>query len=206
MARRAVTAIRKGGISIIEIAMTVPNAIRMIQELREVADADTIIGAGTVLDVDTARKCLRAGAQFILSPSIDLPTIAFCNAESVAIMPGALTPTEIVTAWSAGADFVKVFPAGSMGGASYIKALKAPLPQIKMVPTGGVSLKTAAAFIEAGAEALGVGVDLVDISLLREGQDARITERARQFLDIVKQARNACTKAEPAAHASSDGK
>lgn len=206
MARRAIAAIRKGGVSIIEVAMTVPNAVRMIEELCGQVEPDTIIGAGTVLDVKTARMCLKAGAQFILSPSLDVATISFCNAEEVAIIPGALTPTEVVAAWSAGADFVKVFPAGAVGGPAYISALKAPLPQIKMVPTGGVSLKTAAAFLEAGAEALGVGADLVDMNLLREGQDARITERAEQFLEIVKQVRSSQRKAVPAAIARGDGR
>lgn len=205
MARRAVAAIRKGGVSIIEIALTVPNALRIIEELCGQAEPDTIIGAGTVLDAETARKCLKAGAQFILSPSLDVPTIEFCKAEEIAIMPGALTPTEVVAAWSAGADLVKIFPAGAVGGPSYIRALKAPLPQIKMVPTGGVSLKTAADFLEAGAEALGVGADLVDMGLLREGQDARITERAQQFLAIVKQVRSS-RNAVPAASASGDGR
>lgn len=191
MARRAIAAIRAGGVPIIEITMTVPNAIRMIEELRSEIGPDTILGAGTVLDTETARKCLRAGAQFIVSPSLNVDTVTFCNAAGVAVLPGALTPTEIVMAWTAGADFVKVFPAGALGGPSYLKALKAPLPQIKMVPTGGVSLKSAAAFIDAGAEALGVGSDLVDMHALREGQDARITDRARQYIEIVKQARSA---------------
>jgi 2-dehydro-3-deoxyphosphogluconate aldolase/(4S)-4-hydroxy-2-oxoglutarate aldolase len=125
-----------------------------------------------------------------VSPALDLDTIACCRRYAVAIMPGALTPTEVVRAWTAGADFVKVFPAGALGGASYIKALKAPLPQIELVPTGGVSLKTAADFIKAGASALGVGADLVDLKALREGQDNVITERARQFVEIVREARS----------------
>jgi 2-dehydro-3-deoxyphosphogluconate aldolase/(4S)-4-hydroxy-2-oxoglutarate aldolase len=205
MARRAIVAIRKGGVSIIEITMTVPNAIRMIEELNGEVGPDTIIGAGTVLNAETARKCLRAGAQFIVSPSLDVQTIALCNAEGVAILPGALTPTEVVTAWSAGADFVKIFPAGAVGGAGYLKTLKAPLPQIKMVPTGGVSLETAAAFIEAGADALGVGSDLVNMSILREGRDAWITERARQFMEIVQHTRNG-KKSVPVASASGDAR
>jgi 2-dehydro-3-deoxyphosphogluconate aldolase/(4S)-4-hydroxy-2-oxoglutarate aldolase len=130
-----------------------------------------------------------AGAQFIVSPALDLDTIACCRRYSIAVMPGAMTPTEVLTAWKAGADFVKVFPANAVGGADYIKALKAPLPQIEIVPTGGVSLKTAADFIKAGAAALGVGSDLVDTKALREGRDGLLTERARQFIDIVKQAR-----------------
>ena len=189
MGRRAVAAILKGGISVLEITMTVPGAVRMIAELSAEVDPELIIGAGTVLDAQTARACIEAGAQFIVSPALNLETIAFCGQQGVLVMPGVLTPTEVVTAWSAGADFVKVFPAGAVGGASYIKALKAPLPQVKLVPTGGVSLQTAAAFIKAGAEALGVGGDLVDGKALREGRDELISERARLFVEIVKQAR-----------------
>jgi 2-dehydro-3-deoxyphosphogluconate aldolase/(4S)-4-hydroxy-2-oxoglutarate aldolase len=125
----------------------------------------------------------------VVSPALDLETIACCKKYGVPVMPGALTPTEIVQAWTAGADFVKVFPAGAMGGASYLKALKAPLPQIELIPTGGVSLKTAADFIKAGASALGVGADLVDLKALREGQESIITERARQYVEIVREAR-----------------
>ena len=189
MARRAVAAILKGGISVLEITMTVPGAVRMIEELSAEIDPEVIIGAGTVLDPQTARTCIEAGAQFIVSPALNLETIALCGQQGVLVMPGALTPTEVVTAWSAGADFVKVFPAGAVGGASYIKALKAPLPQIKIVPAGGVSLQTAAAFIKAGAEALGVGGDLVDVKALREGRDDLVTERAALFVEIVQQAR-----------------
>jgi 2-dehydro-3-deoxyphosphogluconate aldolase/(4S)-4-hydroxy-2-oxoglutarate aldolase len=189
MARRAVAAILKGGISVLEITMTVPGAVGVIKALSAEIDPEVIIGAGTVLDPKTARACIEAGAQFIVSPALNLETIALCGQLGVVVMPGALTPTEVVTAWSAGADFVKVFPAGAVGGASYLKALKAPLPHIRLVPTGGVSLETAAAFIKAGAEALGVGGDLVDVKALREGRDEVVTERARQFVEIVKQAR-----------------
>jgi 2-dehydro-3-deoxyphosphogluconate aldolase/(4S)-4-hydroxy-2-oxoglutarate aldolase len=189
MARRAVAAILKGGISVLEITMTVPGAVDVIKQLTAEIDPEVIIGAGTVLDAQTAQACIEAGAQFIVSPALSLETIAFCKQQGVLVMPGALTPTEVVTAWSAGADFVKVFPAGAVGGASYLKALKAPLPHVKLVPTGGVSLQTAAAFIKAGAEALGVGGDLVDIKALREGRDELVTDRARLFVDIVKQAR-----------------
>lgn len=189
IARRAVAAILKGGISVLEITMTVPGAVRMIEALSAEIDPEVIIGAGTVLDPQTAQACIEAGAQFIVSPALNLETIALCGQQGILVMPGALTPTEVVTAWSAGADFVKVFPAGAVGGASYIKALKAPLPQVKLVPTGGVSLQTAAAFIKAGAEALGVGGDLVDVQVLREGRDELVTERARLFVEIVQQAR-----------------
>ena len=189
-AMRAIEAIRKGGVSVLEITMTVPGAVRVIEQVCERFGSDALVGAGTVLDAETARACILAGAQFIVSPALDLDTIACCRRYAVAIMPGALTPTEVVRAWTAGADFVKVFPAGALGGASYIKALKAPLPQIELVPTGGVSLKTAADFIKAGASALGVGADLVDLKALREGQDNVITERARQFVEIVREARS----------------
>jgi 2-dehydro-3-deoxyphosphogluconate aldolase / (4S)-4-hydroxy-2-oxoglutarate aldolase len=189
MARRAVAAILKGGISVLEITMTVPGAVNVIKELSAEIDSEVIIGAGTVLDAQTARACIEAGAQFIVSPALNLETVAFCGQQGILVMPGALTPTEVVTAWSAGADFVKVFPAGAVGGASYLKALKAPLPHIKLVPTGGVSLQTAAAFIKAGAEALGVGGDLVDVKALREGRDNVVTERASLFVEIVQQAR-----------------
>jgi 2-dehydro-3-deoxyphosphogluconate aldolase/(4S)-4-hydroxy-2-oxoglutarate aldolase len=189
MARRAVAAILKGGISVLEITMTVPGAIGVIKELSAEIDPEVIIGAGTVLDPETAQACIDAGAQFIVSPALNLDTVALCGRLGVAVMPGVLTPTEVVTAWSAGADFVKVFPAGAVGGASYIKALKAPLPHVKIVPTGGVSLETAVAFIKAGAEALGVGGELVDIKALRQGRDEVITERARLFVELVQQAR-----------------
>jgi len=188
-AKRAVAAIMAGGVSVLEVTMTVPDAIGVIEQLAKAFGGEALIGAGTVLDPETANKCIQAGAQFIVSPALNEETIAFCRARDIAIFPGALTPTEVVRAWNAGADAVKVFPAGAVGGASYLKALKAPLPQIELVPTGGVSLKTAADFIKAGAMALGVGADLVDMKALRDGNDQLITERARQFLEIVREAR-----------------
>jgi 2-dehydro-3-deoxyphosphogluconate aldolase / (4S)-4-hydroxy-2-oxoglutarate aldolase len=184
-AMRAIDAIREGGIAVLEITMTVPNAFSVIEQVTTRFGSDALVGAGTVLDAETARACIGNGAEFIVSPSLNLETIAFCREQGVAVMPGALTPTEVVTAWNAGADFVKVFPAGAVGGPSYLKALKAPLPHIELVPTGGVSLKTAADFIKAGAAALGVGTDLVDV----KAQPALITERAKQFVEIVRQAR-----------------
>ena len=184
-AMRAIDAIREGGIAVLEITMTVPGAVGVIEQVVAGFGNDALVGAGTVLDAETAKACISAGAQFIVSPALNMDTIAYCREQDVAVMPGALTPTEVVQAWNAGADFVKVFPAGAVGGASYLKALKAPLPQIELVPTGGVSLKTAADFIKAGAAALGVGADLVDIKAIREGQAALITERARQFVEIV---------------------
>ena len=188
-AMTAIDAIRAGGISVLEITMTVPGAVKVIEDVSKRYGSEALIGAGTVLDPETALECIQAGACFIVSPSLNLATIALCRRENVTVMPGALTPTEVVNAWTAGADFVKIFPAGAVGGPSYLKSLKAPLPHIELVPTGGVSLKTAADFIKAGASALGVGADLVDVKALREGQQNVITERARQFVQIVKDAR-----------------
>jgi 2-dehydro-3-deoxyphosphogluconate aldolase/(4S)-4-hydroxy-2-oxoglutarate aldolase len=188
-AMRAVAAIKAGGVSVLEITMTVPGAIDVIEKLAAAFGSEALIGAGTVLDPETAGKCIQAGAQFIVSPALNEETIACCRTNDVAIFPGALTPTEVVRAWNAGADAVKIFPAGAVGGASYLKALKAPLPQIELIPTGGVSLKTAADFIKAGAMALGVCADLVDPKALHEGNEELITERARQFTEIVREAR-----------------
>ena len=188
-AMKAIDAIREGGISILEITMTVPGAVGVIEEVSKRYGNEALVGAGTVLDGETARACILAGARFVVSPSLNLETIEVCRRYGIAVMPGALTPTEVVQAWSAGADFVKVFPAGAVGGASYIKSLKAPLPQIELVPTGGVSLKTAADFIKAGASALGIGADLVDVQAIREGKQSVITERAQEFVRIVREAR-----------------
>jgi 2-dehydro-3-deoxyphosphogluconate aldolase/(4S)-4-hydroxy-2-oxoglutarate aldolase len=170
--------------------MTVPGAVGVIEHVARRYGPETVVGAGTVLDAETAQACINAGAQFIVSPALDLETIACCRRHEVAVMPGALTPTEVVTGWKAGADLIKVFPAGAVGGAKYVKALKAPLPQIDLVPTGGVSLETAADFIKAGAAALGVGSELVDAKALANGQDRIITERAKEFIRIVKEARS----------------
>ena len=189
LAMRAVAALKAGGLDVLEVTMTVPGAVEVIRALSIKQGDKTLIGAGTVLDPETAEACIQAGAQFIVSPALNEETIALCRERDVAIFPGALTPTEVVRAWKAGADAVKVFPAGAVGGASYLKALKAPLPQIELIPTGGVSLKTAADFIKAGAMALGVGADLVDPQALRDGNDSLITERACQFLEIVRKER-----------------
>ena len=189
-AAAVVDAIQAGGLGVLEITMTVPNAVALIADVVKRAP-DALVGAGTVLDPETARACIGAGARFVVSPALNLDTIAACRAAGVAVLPGALTPTEVVTAWRAGADLVKVFPANAVGGASYIKSLKAPLPQIGLVPTGGVGLTTARDFIKAGAAALGVGADLVDLAALRRGEAAVITERTRQFLTIVREARAA---------------
>ena len=183
-----VEAIAAGGIKTVEITMTVPNAVEVISSLCAQRD-DLLIGAGSVLDPETARECIAAGAQFIVSPATNFDTILYCNDTEIVIMPGALTPTEIVNAWEAGADFVKVFPADSMGGAKYLRSLKGPLPQIKLIPTGGVSQQTAAEYIKAGAEAIGVGADLADVSAIREGRPGDITLAAKKYLEIVDGAR-----------------
>ena len=184
-----VDAIRAGGVSLLEITMTVPGAVQVIEQLADRFGDGAIVGAGTVLDPESASACINAGARFIVSPALNLETIALCRQQDIPVMPGALTPTEIVTAWNAGADFVKVFPCGAMGGASYIKSLKAPLPQIELVPTGGVTLATAATFIQAGSTAIGVGADLVDVKAIRAGQPEKITAAARAYVEAVRSAR-----------------
>jgi 2-dehydro-3-deoxyphosphogluconate aldolase/(4S)-4-hydroxy-2-oxoglutarate aldolase len=182
-------AVYAGGIPIVEITMTVPGALEVIRELAKDNTSKILIGAGTVLDLEAAQRCRDAGAQFLVSPGLNLQTVEFAVREKMLIMAGALTPTEIITAWNAGADFVKVFPCGQLGGAKYIKALKGPLPQIAMVPTGGVNLNTAAEFLEAGAAALGVGGELVQAEALKSGNPGVIVENARKFITIVNQYR-----------------
>ena len=186
-----VDALAEGGVRVLEITMTVPGAVQVIaQVVRRYGDR-VLVGAGTVLDAKAAGECLAAGARFIVAPIIDDSTIALCRRENVPVLPGALTPTEVVHAWRAGADLVKVFPCSAVGGASYIKALKAPLPQIPLVPTGGVTVATAGAYFAAGASAIGVGSDLCNVSAIREGRPDRITDAARAYLDAVRAARAA---------------
>jgi 2-dehydro-3-deoxyphosphogluconate aldolase/(4S)-4-hydroxy-2-oxoglutarate aldolase len=185
----AVDAICLGGIPIVEITMTVPGAIDMIREVAKSRGDDVLVGAGTVLDAETARQCVDAGAQFLVSPGLDVKTIEFAAREGKLIMAGALTPTEVITAWKAGSDFVKVFPCGQVGGPSYIRALRGPLPQVPLIPTGGVNLNTAADFILAGCAALGVGGELVQGAALKAGKPEIITETARKFVELVKHAR-----------------
>ena len=185
----AIDAILEGGVDVLEVTMTVPDAVPLIEKIARRFGESAVIGAGTVIDAETARACILAGAQFIVAPTLSVDTIACCRRYSVPVLPGALTPTEVLAAWQAGADMVKVFPCSAVGGASYIKALKAPLPQIDLVPTGGVNLETAADFIKAGASALGLGSDLVDLKALREGNPGLIAERARKLVGIVKAAR-----------------
>jgi 2-dehydro-3-deoxyphosphogluconate aldolase/(4S)-4-hydroxy-2-oxoglutarate aldolase len=188
-AMRVVEAIREGGVPVLEITMTVPRAVRVIEQLADAYGEEVLVGAGTVLDAETARACILAGASFVVSPALNVATIEVCRRYAVAVLPGALTPTEVVTAWAAGADVVKVFPCGALGGAKYLRALKAPLPQVEMIPTGGVSLATVKEFIEAGAWALGVGADLVDTKAIRAGQPEKVTQAARAYIAAVQDAR-----------------
>jgi 2-dehydro-3-deoxyphosphogluconate aldolase/(4S)-4-hydroxy-2-oxoglutarate aldolase len=192
-AMTAVRAIRRGGIPVVEITMTVPGAIETIREVAMSMGEDVLVGAGTVLDAETARRCLDAGAQFIVSPGLDVETIEFVAKQDKLMMAGALTPTEVITAWKAGSDFVKVFPCGQVGGPGYIKALRGPLPQVPLVPTGGVNLNTAGDFILAGCAALGVGGELVQAAALKAGHPEIITELARKFVALVNQARETLT-------------
>jgi 2-dehydro-3-deoxyphosphogluconate aldolase/(4S)-4-hydroxy-2-oxoglutarate aldolase len=173
--------------------MTVPAALEVIAQLAKAAGGEALIGAGTVLDAETAQRCIDAGAEFLVSPGFDLPTVQLARRLNVLVMAGALTPTEVISAWKAGSDFVKIFPCGTVGGAKYIKALKAPLPQIPMIPTGGVNLSTAADFIQAGAEALGIGSELVSAAALESGQLNSIADGARQYVAIVREARKKFT-------------
>jgi 2-dehydro-3-deoxyphosphogluconate aldolase/(4S)-4-hydroxy-2-oxoglutarate aldolase len=186
---RAIEAVYRGGIRAAEITMTVPGAIKALEKLADAFGDRLVLGAGTVLDPETARICMLAGAQFFVTPALNPRTIEMAKRYSKIIMPGALTPTEIVTAWEAGADFVKVFPCGALGGAKYIKALKAPLPHIEMVPTGGVSLENTADFLRAGAAAVAVGAELIDAKTITEGRYEVFEERARKFLAEVAKAR-----------------
>jgi len=185
----AADAVRAGGIPIVEVTMTVPGAIDVIAQLAKSAGNDVLIGAGTVLDPETAQRCLDAGAMFLVSPGFDRPTVTLARSRNVLMIAGALTPTEVITAWQAGSDLVKIFPCEMVGGAKYIKALKGPLPQVPMVPTGGVNLATAADFIRAGAEALGVGGELVSASALKSGNTHEITDAARRYVSIVQETR-----------------
>jgi len=185
----AAQAVREGGIPIVEITMTVPGALDVIRELRKASDSSVLIGAGTVLNKKMAQDCVDAGAQFLVSPGLDVPSVEFAQKEGMLMLAGALTPTEVITAWNAGSELVKIFPCGQVGGAAYIKSLKGPLPQVPLVPTGGVNLNTAADFILAGAAALGVGGELVQADALKTGNASVIVENARKFLALVKEAR-----------------
>src|SRR3954451_10221435 len=186
---KAIEAVYRGGIRAAEITMTVPGAIKALEKLADMFGDKIVLGAGTVLDPETARACMLAGAQFFVTPSLKLSTIEMVKRYSKVICAGALTPTEVLTAWEAGADVVKVFPANSLGGPKYIKALKGPLPHIEMIPTGGVNLETAGEFLKAGACAVAVGGELVDAKLIRENRYDRIEELAREYLAVIAKTR-----------------
>jgi 2-dehydro-3-deoxyphosphogluconate aldolase/(4S)-4-hydroxy-2-oxoglutarate aldolase len=184
-ALEAIGALLEGGIDVLEITMTVPGAIELVRKVAAIHGSSALVGAGTVLDAETAERCIDAGAQFIVSPALNIGTIETCATMEIAVAPGALTPTEVVMAWSAGADIVKIFPCDALGGATYLKSLKAPLPHVKLMPTGGVTLANASEFLSAGAEAVGVGSNLVDLRLLREGRREDLVSRARAFVAAV---------------------
>lgn len=182
-------ALKEGGISVIEVTMTVPGAMDVIKEVSQKFKGKVLLGAGTILDAETARLALINGAQFLVTPTLNVEVIKMSNRYSAVVIPGALTPTEILTAWEAGADLVKVFPIGQVGGPAYIRAIKAPLPHIPLVPTGGVNLQNAGEFIKAGAAAIAAGGELVDKQAVAEKKYSVVIENARKFLAEVKKAR-----------------
>src|SRR6266536_3564891 len=186
---KAIEAVYRGGVRAAEITMTVPGAIKALEKVADQFGGKIVLGAGTVLDPETARACMLAGAEFFVTPSLRLATIEMAKRYSKFICPGGLTPTEVLTAWEAGADAVKIFPCGNVGGAKYIKALKGPFPQIEMIPTGGVNLETIGEFLKAGACAVGVGGELVDAKAVKEGRFEVIEERARQYLGAIAKVR-----------------
>jgi len=195
-AKFAAEAVCAGGIPIVEITMTVPGAVEVIAEFVRTAP-HVLVGAGTVVNKEAAVRCMDAGAQFLVSPGFNVGAVAAARERDLLIMAGALTPTEVMAAWEAGADFVKIFPCGNMGGPNYIRALKGPLPQVPMVPTGGVNLETAADYIRAGAAALGVGGELVQKEALQNRNADLIRGFARELVEIVRTARGRLAKSAP---------
>ena len=187
---KVVEALVMGGVTAAEVTFTVPDAIDVIRAVRRAVGDSLVLGAGTVLDSETARAAILAGAEYIVSPIVNLDVIRLCRRYDKPVMPGAFTPTEVVTAWEAGADIIKIFPA-DVGGPSYLKSLRGPLPQIRLMPTGGVDLSTAESFLKAGACCLGVGSSLVEPKAIASGDFARIRDLATQFRKIVQQTRNA---------------
>jgi len=192
-ALRAARALRDGGIPIVEITMTVPGAIDAIAELAQ-SESTMLIGAGTVLDETSAARCVDSGAQFIVSPGLNLEVVGAARALGILMMAGALTPSEIMAAWEAGSDAIKIFPCDAVGGARYIKSLKGPFPEIPFVPTGGVNLANIGELICAGAEAVGVGGELVSKSALASGDLGQISAAAAQYVAAVREARREKSK------------
>jgi 2-dehydro-3-deoxyphosphogluconate aldolase / (4S)-4-hydroxy-2-oxoglutarate aldolase len=187
--RAVVDAMVAGGVTVVEVTMTVPGAIDLLKELKKAYGSELLLGSGTVTTADQAQATIDAGAEFVISPSLHPEVISKTKANKKISCPGALTPTEVITAWNAGADYVKIFPCSAVGGASYLKSLLAPFPHLKLIPTGGVTLDTAASFIKAGARALGVGSDLVNLAAVDAGNAETITETARAYLRILGDAR-----------------
>jgi 2-dehydro-3-deoxyphosphogluconate aldolase / (4S)-4-hydroxy-2-oxoglutarate aldolase len=184
-AHAVVQAMIAGGVTVVEVTMTVPGAIDLLKELKQEYGSKLLLGSGTVTTASEAQATINAGAEFVVSPSLHPEVIAATKTNSKLSIPGALTPTEIITAWRAGADYVKIFPCSAMGGASYLKSVLAPFPFFKLIPTGGVTLETAASFLQAGARALGVGSDLVNLAAIDAGHPETITETARAYLKVL---------------------
>jgi 2-dehydro-3-deoxyphosphogluconate aldolase/(4S)-4-hydroxy-2-oxoglutarate aldolase len=187
--RALVDAMMDGGVTVVEVTMTVPNAVELLRELKKRHGSKLLLGSGTVTEAAQVEATVEAGAEFVVSPSLHLDVIAKTKQLGKVSIPGALTPTEVITAWRAGADYVKVFPCSAMGGASYLKALRAPFPDLKLIPTGGVTLETAAEFLKAGACALGVGSDLVNAAAIADGRPESVTKTARAYLDVIEASR-----------------
>ena len=181
----AADAIKRGGVRAIEVTMTTPGALHVIAEAKGRYGSDVIFGAGTVLDAETGRAAILAGADFVVSPTLNLELVALCNRYSIPVAPGCYSPTEVLTGWQAGADFIKLFPA-SVGGPGLVKAILAPLPQVRIIPVGGVNMETAADFIRNGAQALGVGSSLVNQDLLDSGDLEELTRRAAAYVQQVR--------------------
>lgn len=181
-------ALADGGVRVAEITMTVPNALDVLREARQALGDRLLLGAGTILDAETGRAALLAGAEFIVAPTLNLEVVKLCQRYDKLVMPGCFTPTEILAAWEAGADIIKVFPADCVGPA-FFKAVRGPLPQVRLMPTGGVDLSTAAAFLKAGACCLGVGGQLVDPKLVAARDFAKLRELAKQYVELVQRTR-----------------
>lgn len=184
-ARTVVEAMIAGGVTVVEVTMTVPGAVDLLKELKKEYGSKLLLGSGTVTTADQCQATIDAGAEFVVSPSLHLEVINTTKKNGKVSCPGALTPTEAITAWNAGADYVKIFPCSALGGASYLKSLLAPFPQLKIIPTGGVTLQTAESFLRAGARALGVGSDLVNLAAVDAGHPETITETAKAYLKIL---------------------
>lgn len=190
-AHAVVRAMLAGGVTVVEVTMTVPGAVDLLRALKSEYGSDLLLGSGTVTTAAQAQATIDAGAEFVVSPSLHLDVIATTKSNKKLSIPGSLTPTEAITAWNAGADYVKIFPCSAVGGAPYLKALLAPFPHLKLIPTGGVTVQTAESFLKAGARALGVGSDLVNLSAVDAGRAESITDTARAYLEIIARARGA---------------